>query len=424
MKNIFIEGIQGSGKSTLINNIVRLNPELHVCREGDYSPIDLAWCAFMSEQEYETILGKYNSIKDEIIKNTIREKEKYIITYTKIITEISGFYKDLENYEVYNGRKNLAELKEIILTRFENFTDTGYVFECSFFQNITEDLILFQILSDGEIIEFYRDLFKCVDAKNFILFYLYSDKLEENIKTIQKERCDEEGNELWYQMMLEYLVNSPYGKKYGCSTFEDLISHFKHRQELELNIIKEIICKNAVILQAKEYDVNQIRTLISSHSKISYNIRHMNNKEMALLDDFLYEAIFIPEGVEAPPKEIINAPELQVYVKDFGKQEGDICFVAEVEEKIVGAVWVRIMDDYGHIEDGVPSFAISLYKEYRGLGIGTEMMKQMLIELKGRGYKKTSLAVQKANYAVKMYKNVGFEIVDENEEEYIMVCLL
>ena len=40
------------------------------------------------------------------------------------------------------------------------------------------------------------------------------------------------------------------------------------------------------------------------------------------------------------------------------------------------------------------------------------------------GYKKTSLAVQKENYAVKMYKNVGFEIVDENDEEYIMVCVL
>lgn len=47
----------------------------------------------------------------------------------------------------------------------------------------------------------------------------------------------------------------------------------------------------------------------------------------------MYEVIFIPNGVEAPAREIINAPELQVYVKDFGKQEGDICFVAEVEEK-------------------------------------------------------------------------------------------
>lgn len=46
---------------------------------------------------------------------------------------------------------------------------------------------------------------------------------------------------------------------------------------------------------------------------------------------------------------------------------------------IVGAVWVRMMDDYGYVEDGVPSFAISLYKEYRGFGIGTAMMKQKVI---------------------------------------------
>ncbi len=88
------------------------------------------------------------------------------------------------------------------------------------------------------------------------------------------------------------------------------------------------------------------------------------------------------KGVDAPPREIINALELQVYVQDFGKQEGHVYFVAEAEEKIVGVVWVRIMDDYGHVEDGVPSLAISLYKEYRGLGLCTATMKQMPAELK------------------------------------------
>lgn len=194
--------------------------------------------------------------------------------------------------------------------------------------------------------------------------------------------------------------------------------------QLELSIIREIIGEKAVVLPAKKYDMNQIISLISSQEQMSYNIRYMTNKEYTFLDDFLYEAIFIPEGVEAPPRDIINTPELQVYVQDFGTQEGDICFVAEVGGKIVGAVWVRIMDDYGHVEEGVPSFAISLYKQYRGFGIGTAMMKRMLAELRNRGYQKTSLAVQKANYAVKMYKNVGFKIIDENEEEYIMMCVL
>ena len=62
--------------------------------------------------------------------------------------------------------------------------------------------------------------------------------------------------------------------------------------------------------------------------------------------------------------------------------------------------------------------------EYRGLGIGTAMMKEMLALLKSHGYKQVSLSVQKANYAAKLYLKVGFEIVRENEEEYIMVNYL
>lgn len=157
---------------------------------------------------------------------------------------------------------------------------------------------------------------------------------------------------------------------------------------------------------------------------MNYIIREILEGEYSLLEDFLYEAIFVPEGISAPPKSIIRQPELQVYLTDFGKKKDDIGLVAEVGTKIVGAVWVRIMEDYGHINDSTPSFAISLYKEYRGLGLGTALMKEMLCTLKQRGYKQTSLAVQKANYAVKMYKRAGFKIVDENEEEYIMVCWL
>ncbi len=154
-----------------------------------------------------------------------------------------------------------------------------------------------------------------------------------------------------------------------------------------------------------------------------YQIRKIRENEYPILSDFLYEAIFIPEGMDKPPKSIIEQPELQVYIEDFGKKD-DWCLVAEIKEKIVGAVWVRIMDDYGHIDDETPSFAISLYEEYRNLGIGTALMEAMLQFLREKGYKQTSLSVQKVNYAVCMYQKAGFEIIDENEEEYIMVCRL
>ena len=156
---------------------------------------------------------------------------------------------------------------------------------------------------------------------------------------------------------------------------------------------------------------------------MDYKIREIRKNEYPILSDFLYEAIFIPEGMDKPPKSIIEQPELQVYVEDFGKED-DWCLVAEVKGEIVGAVWVRIMDDYGHIDNETPSFAISLYAEYRNMGIGITLMRDMLELLKNKSYKRTSLSVQKVNYAVCMYQKVGFEVVDENEEEYIMVCRL
>ena len=157
---------------------------------------------------------------------------------------------------------------------------------------------------------------------------------------------------------------------------------------------------------------------------MNVTIREIQKQEYPLLDNFLYEAIFVPEGIESPPKTIITSPELQVYVKRFGESKDDWGLVAEVDSKIVGAVWVRIMNDYGHIDDETPSLAISLYKEYRGFGIGTSMIKEILTLLKSHGYSRVSLSVQKVNYAAKMYLKIGFEIVRENEEEYIMVCHL
>ena len=157
---------------------------------------------------------------------------------------------------------------------------------------------------------------------------------------------------------------------------------------------------------------------------MEYTIREIQKQEYPLLDNFLYEAIFIPEGIEPPPKSIISSPELQIYVKHFGESKDDWGLAAEVDGKIIGAVWVRIMNDYGHIDDETPSLAISLYKEYRGFGIGTVMMNEILALLKAHEYKQVSLSVQKANYAAKMYLKIGFEIVRENEEEYIMVNYL
>ncbi len=157
---------------------------------------------------------------------------------------------------------------------------------------------------------------------------------------------------------------------------------------------------------------------------MDYKIRPIRKAEIPQLKDFLYEAIFIPEGVAAPPREIVNDESLQVYIRNFGQEPDDRCLVAEADNKIVGAIWSRIMNDYGHIADNTPSIAISLYKEYRNQGIGTALLQQMLILLKADGYKSVSLSVQKANYAMQMYQKAGFQIISDDADEAIMKCTL
>lgn len=154
---------------------------------------------------------------------------------------------------------------------------------------------------------------------------------------------------------------------------------------------------------------------------MDYTIREMRIDEYPLLDDFLYQAIYQPDKTNLAPKSIINNSELQVYIKGFGTQKDDHCFCAEVDNKVVGAVWVRNINGYGSIDNVTVEFAISVFDEYQKMGIATALMNKMLMHLKELNYPKASLAVQKGNYAVRMYQKVGFEIACENEQEYIMI---
>jgi len=195
--------------------------------------------------------------------------------------------------------------------------------------------------------------------------------------------------------------------------------------------------KNSILIDtgSEGFHISFLRKLLISdkvkdavlwgNKMINYIIREIKPTELHLLQEFLYEAIYQRDETNLLPKDVINQPELKIYIDEYGKDD-DFCLVAEVKGQVVGAVWTRILSGkikgFGYIDSHTPEFAISLFKDYRNKGIGTALMKEMLRLLKSKGYKRASLAVQKDNYAVKMYKKLGFETFKELEEEYIMVC--
>lgn len=251
--NIFVEGIQGTGKSTLVNRLSRKYPEYHAYREGDISPVELAWCSYMREEDYRRILTKYDYCRDEIEAKTVQEGEYYITAYTRVLAEKRNFYEDMESHEIYNGRVDFQTFHNVIMKRYQAFDADNNIFECSFFQNSIESMMLFYEMEEEEILEFYKEAYELLKNKNFQMYYLDSEKIYENIAQIRKERSDEQGNEMWYPLMLRYLQESPYGKKHGYKDMGDMVAHFARRRELELRVIEEVLGKACVILKAKEY---------------------------------------------------------------------------------------------------------------------------------------------------------------------------
>lgn len=154
-------------------------------------------------------------------------------------------------------------------------------------------------------------------------------------------------------------------------------------------------------------------------------VRFINPQEYALLEDFLYAAIYVAPGQTPLPRSIVYSPSVYNYIKEFGRK-GDICVVCEIADVIVGAAWTRILDrdgekGYGNIGPGIPELAIAVCPPYRGQGIGTELIRFLHGALQAEGYTKISLSVQKGNPAFRLYERNGYRIWKERAEDFIMV---
>ena len=251
--NFFVEGLQGSGKSTLISRLSELHPDCRPVREGEYSPVELAWCARLEEAEYQDILEAFSSLRPQIEEKAYRENGHVIVCYTKIMTENREFYRELEKHEIYNNHTSYDAFKQIILDRFRKWNGDGMIFECSLFQNIVEDLMLFRNAPEEEILAFYREIQEALEGKDYRILYLKTRDIAANLQVIRKERSDEQGNELWFPMMLDFFDHCPDSIARGLSGEKALTEHFAQRQELELRICREIFADRYIILNSKEY---------------------------------------------------------------------------------------------------------------------------------------------------------------------------
>ena len=159
---------------------------------------------------------------------------------------------------------------------------------------------------------------------------------------------------------------------------------------------------------------------------MSINVREMRAADYPLMADFLYHAIFQPETGERLPYEVIFQPEIFVYIDGFGASDipGDVGVAAEGEDGLLGMAWARIIPAYGHIDADTPELAVSVLPAHRNAGIGTALLEGLFDLLRAKGYRQTSLSVQTENPAARLYQRVGYEIIEDRGEDWLMVKYL
>lgn len=137
----------------------------------------------------------------------------------------------------------------------------------------------------------------------------------------------------------------------------------------------------------------------------------------------LYQALHVPQGHAALPREIVHLPELARYVESWGR-EGDCGFLASdrTTGQSIGAVWLRLLVEenkgYGYVDDNTPELSIAVLLGYRGQGVGPQLLTHLFASECGRS--SISLSVSVDNPAVRLYERFGFEIVSRSDESLTM----
>lgn len=153
-------------------------------------------------------------------------------------------------------------------------------------------------------------------------------------------------------------------------------------------------------------------------------IRAIRPGEYFFLKEMLYEAIFVPDGDERPPRTVLDEPHVARYFRDFGRG-GDQAFVLELDDELVGAIWARQLPEcekgYGFVDAQTPELSMAIKAEFRGRGFGQQLLETLFEDLRAAKVAQVSLSVDTRNRAVNLYRRGGFEVVAESGTAYTML---
>ena len=134
-------------------------------------------------------------------------------------------------------------------------------------------------------------------------------------------------------------------------------------------------------------------------------------------DESIAWEMLVHAAHESSVESVIKQPLLARYVLGWGRN-GDYGCVAEIDTKAIGMAWLRLWrgedKGFGYISDRIPELALAVLPKYRGQGVGSRLLKEILFVAKDR-FPAISLSVRSDNPVVRLYERSGFVRVSGSE---------
>ena len=156
------------------------------------------------------------------------------------------------------------------------------------------------------------------------------------------------------------------------------------------------------------------------------NLRKSNPSDIEFIQKMLYEAVYWRASNNKPSfEEAMSNPDVNKTAVDLGEKDGDIAVIAIIDRIPVGAAWLRYWSDdnniRGYINEDMPVLVIGVSKAYRHMGIGGKMINRLIDLASENSITQISLCVSKDNYALNLYKQIGFEEYKNIGQSLLMV---
>jgi ribosomal protein S18 acetylase RimI-like enzyme len=144
----------------------------------------------------------------------------------------------------------------------------------------------------------------------------------------------------------------------------------------------------------------------------------------SILRDFLFHAIFVPDGEQPLDRNVLELPEISKYMDNWGR-DGDFGLKLLHKNRAIGAIWCRLFPaeepGYGFVREDIPELTMAILPEYRNRGLGLRLYRdfeELLIRQQIRGL---SLSVDKRNPATRFYLKAGLKVFREEETAFVMI---